>query len=197
MAGEHYDDITADRYEYFIVDTGTFENRCPDPILESDHFPGKWRMVLACSGSSTADLEKTRRTGSAALLSIAIGFLITNVLLKNMVARPRPFDAYTEIIPLITRPTDFSFPSGHTCASFACALVFFRMLPKKYGVPAVILAGMVAFSRLYLGVHYPGDVLGGFLVAVFTSTLAYHLVQAYCKKAKEQSEGLSHKWKRK
>ena len=53
MAGEHYDDITADRYEYFIVDTGTFENRCPDPILESDHFPGKWRMVLACSGSST------------------------------------------------------------------------------------------------------------------------------------------------
>lgn len=131
--------------------------------------------------------KKTRKTGITALLSITIGFLITNVLLKNIVARPRPFDAYTEIIPLITRPTDFSFPSGHTCASFACALVFFRMLPKKYGVPAVILAGMVAFSRLYLGVHYPGDVLGGFLVAVFASTLAYHLVQTYCKKAKEQS----------
>lgn len=126
--------------------------------------------------------KKTRRTGIAALLSLAVGFLITNVLLKNIVARPRPFDAYTEIIPLITRPTDFSFPSGHTCASFACALIFFRMLPKKYGVPAVILAGMVAFSRLYLGVHYPGDVLGGFLVAVFASTLVYHLVQTYQKK---------------
>ena len=140
--------------------------------------------------------KKTRRVGITALLSITIGFLITNVLLKNIVARPRPFDAYTEIIPLITRPTDFSFPSGHTCASFACALVFFRMLPKKYGIPAVVLAGMVAFSRLYLGVHYPGDVLGGFLVAAFASTLAYHLMQAYHKKAKEQSEGLSHKWKR-
>ena len=58
--------------------------------------------------------KKTRRTGIAALLSLAVGFLITNVLLKNIVARPRPFDAYTEIIPLITRPTDFSFPSGHT-----------------------------------------------------------------------------------
>lgn len=126
--------------------------------------------------------KKTRRTGIAALLSLAVGFLITNVLLKNIVARPRPFDAYTEIIPLIIRPTDFSFPSGHTCASFACALIFFRMLPKKYGVPAVILAGMVAFSRLYLGVHYPGDVLGGFLVAVFASTLVYHLVQTYQKK---------------
>ena len=127
--------------------------------------------------------KKTRRVGITALLSIATGFLITNVLLKNMVARPRPFDAYVEMIPLITRPTDFSFPSGHTCASFACALIFFRMLPKKYGVPAVILAGMVAFSRLYLGVHYPGDVLGGFLVAVFASTLAYYLVQICQKKS--------------
>lgn len=53
--------------------------------------------------------KKTRRVGITALLSITIGFLITNVLLKNIVARPRPFDAYTEIIPLITRPTDFSF----------------------------------------------------------------------------------------
>ena len=140
--------------------------------------------------------KKTRRTGITALLSLAVGFLITNVLLKNIVARPRPFDAYTEIIPLITRPTDFSFPSGHTCASFACALIFFRMLPKKYGALAVILAGMVAFSRLYLGVHYPGDVLGGFLVAVFASTLVYHLMQTYQKKVQEQSEGLSHKWKR-
>lgn len=129
--------------------------------------------------------KKTRRTGIVALLSMAIGFLITNLLLKNIVARPRPFDTYTEIIPLITRPTDFSFPSGHTCASFACALVFFRMLPEKYGIPAVILAGMVAFSRLYLGVHYPGDVLGGFLVAVFASILAYYLVQTYREKTEK------------
>lgn len=155
---------------------------------------GGWFWLVAAAVLLIS--KKTRRVGITALLSITIGFLITNVLLKNIVARPRPFDAYTEIIPLITRPTDFSFPSGHTCASFACALVFFRMLPKKYGVPAVVLAGMVAFSRLYLGVHYPGDVLGGFLVAAFASTLAYHLMQAYHKKAKEQSEGLSHKWKR-
>ena len=132
--------------------------------------------------------KKTRPTGIAALLSITVGFLITNVLLKNIVARPRPFDAYTEIIPLITKPTDFSFPSGHTCASFACALILFRMLPKKFGIPAVILAGMVAFSRLYLGVHYPGDVLGGFLVAVFASTLVYHLMSAYQKKCRSSQK---------
>lgn len=126
--------------------------------------------------------KKTRKTGITALLSMAVGFLITNLLLKNIVARPRPFDAYAEIIPLITRPRDFSFPSGHTCASFACALILVRMLPGKYGIPAVILASMVAFSRLYLGVHYPGDVLGGFLVAVFASILVYRMSDLYQNK---------------
>ena len=146
---------------------------------------GGWFWLVLAAGLLMR--KKTCLTGVAALLSITVGFLITNVLLKNIVARPRSFDAYTEIIPLITKPTDFSFPSGHTCASFACALILFRMLPKKFGIPAVILAGMVAFSKLYLGVHYPGDVLGGFLVAVFASTLVYHLMSAYQKKMQEQS----------
>ena len=117
-------------------------------------------------------VPKTRKAGCAAALSIIFGFLVTNVLLKNLVARPRPFAVIDALAPLITKPTDFSFPSGHTTASFAVALVMLRMLPKKYGVPAVILATLVAFSRLYLGVHYPADVLAGFLVALAGSTLA-------------------------
>ena len=82
-----------------------------------------------------------------------------------------------QIIPLITRPKDYSFPSGHTCASFAVALVCLRMLPGKWGILPVVLAGMIAFSRLYLGVHYPGDVLAGFLVALLTSTVACRLMR--------------------
>ena len=70
-----------------------------------------------------------------------------------------------------------SFPSGHTCASFAVALVCLRMLPGKWGILPVVLAGMIAFSRLYLGVHYPGDVLAGFLVALLTSTVACRLMR--------------------
>ena len=73
-------------------------------------------VLLICFG-------KTRKTGVTAALSLLSGFLITNLLIKNAVARPRPFDTYTQIIPLITRPKDYSFPSGHTCASFAVALV--------------------------------------------------------------------------
>ena len=87
------------------------------------------------------------------------GALITNVCLKNLVARPRPMSV-EGLVPLIGKPTDYSFPSGHTCASFACALVLYRILPKKYGVPAVILASLIAFSRLYVGVHYPTDGAG-------------------------------------
>ena len=81
------------------------------------------------------------------------------------------------LIPLIAKPTDFSFPSGHTTASFAVALVMFRMLPKKIGIPAVVLAALVAFSRLYLGVHYPTDVLVGFVVALVGSLLAVWIVR--------------------
>ena len=139
--------------------------------------------------------KKTRKTGITALLSLGIGFLITNLCLKNMIARPRPFDIYAQILPLIERPTDYSFPSGHTCASFACALVCFRMLPKKFGVCTVILAAMIAFSRMYLGVHYPGDVLGGFLAGLTASVLAYHLVVKYEQFREKEKSGLAHIWK--
>ena len=125
--------------------------------------------------------RKTRRVGFAALLSVGIGALITNVCLKNIVARPRPYDACAAIIPLVKKLSDYSFPSGHTCASFASAFIYFRMLPRKYGITAMILAVLISFSRLYLGVHYPTDVLGGFLVGLAASILAVALVKRYWK----------------
>ena len=94
--------------------------------------------------------KKTRKVGWMALLSLALGALITNVTLKNLVARIRPYDLVNTIVPLIARPTDYSFPSGHTCASFASAAIYYR----------------IAFSRMYVGVHYPTDVLGGILIGL-------------------------------
>lgn len=131
---------------------------------------GGWFWIL-CAVVLLA-VPKTRKTGYAAVLSLIFGVIVTNLLLKNIVARPRPFAEIEALIPLIAKPTDFSFPSGHTTASFAVALVMLRMLPKKIGIPAVVLAALVAFSRLYLGVHYPTDVLTGFVVALVGSSLA-------------------------
>ena len=119
--------------------------------------------------------KRTRDAGQAALLSMGLCFLLCNVILKNLVARTRPYDAIPELSTLIPHPTDYSFPSGHTTASFACALVLFGMLPKKYGVPILCLAVLIALSRLYVGVHYPSDVLGGMLIAVGVSTFVLYL----------------------
>ena len=136
---------------------------------------GGWFWIL-CAVVLLA-IPKTRKTGYAAVLSLIFGVIVTNLLLKIIVARPRPFAEIEALIPLIAKPTDFSFPSGHTTASFAVALVMLRMLPKKIGIPAVVLAALVAFSRLYLGVHYPTDVLVGFVVALVGSLLAVWIVR--------------------
>lgn len=126
--------------------------------------------------------RKTRKAGIVAGCSLLLGFLITNVTLKPLVDRVRPYDYSDAIIPLGRIPVESSFPSGHTCASFACALIYVRMLPKKYGIPLVVLAALIALSRLYLCVHFPTDVLGGFLVALFSSTVAYCCYQCMEKK---------------
>ena len=136
---------------------------------------GGWFWIL-CAVVLLA-VPKTRKTGYAAVLSLIFGVIVTNLLLKNIVARPRPFAEIEALIPLIAKPTDFSFPSGHTTASFAVALVMLRMLPKKIGIPAVVLAALVAFSRLYLGVHYPTDVLTGFVIALVGSMLSVWIVR--------------------
>ncbi len=115
-------------------------------------------------------IKKTRQAGIAASVSLACEALITNVILKNLVARVRPYELIEGLEHVAPRmPSDWSFPSGHTGATFAVAFVMLWMLPKRIGVPAVIVASLVAFSRLYLGVHYPTDVLAGIAIASVTS----------------------------
>lgn len=130
--------------------------------------------------------EKTRRAGITALIALGIGALCTNVILKNAVARTRPYEVVEGLKILIAKPTDFSFPSGHSCASFAAAVVYLRTLPKKYGISAVVLAVLIAFSRLYVGVHYPTDVMAGILIGSLAAFLALKIMKkAPEKKAKE------------
>ena len=105
---------------------------------------------------------KTRRTGLSMAIAMMIGLIVCNVTLKPLVARIRPYDLQAELgvtIQLLgERMHDFSFPSGHTIASFEAAVVMLRN-SKKMGIPAMILAVIIAFSRLYLYVHYPTDVI--------------------------------------
>lgn len=113
--------------------------------------------------------KKTRLYGYMGIAALLASLLVNNIFLKNIVKRLRPYDAIHGLVPLVQKPVDFSFPSGHTGSSFAAACVFYRQLPKKAGIPAVILAAAIGLSRLYVGVHYPTDVLAGTLTGIAAS----------------------------
>lgn len=121
-------------------------------------------------------IPKTRKAGSMAALALICTFLINNIVIKNLVARPRPWTAWEELEILIDKPGGHSFPSGHTANSFAAAVMMFKTLPSYIGIPAVILAAMIGFSRLYLGVHYPTDVLVGAIVGTAIALIAHKIV---------------------
>lgn len=122
---------------------------------------------------------KTRKAGAAALTGLTAGALVTNLIVKNAVARIRPYDRMTELFLMIEKQHDFSFPSGHTCASFAAAYAMYRALPGKKGVPFLILAVLVSFSRLYVGVHYPSDVIAGAVVGLLAGWAGCKAVEVY------------------
>ena len=116
--------------------------------------------------------KKTRRYGIMMGTALLFGFIFGNLMLKNIIARPRPFNTGYEL--LINAPKDYSFPSGHTMASFEMATVVFYM-NRKIGCLAIVVASLVAFSRLYLNVHYPTDVLGGCFLGIFFGFCAIKL----------------------
>ena len=120
--------------------------------------------------------QKTRKAGWISFFSIAFCFLINNLILKNAVARPRPYETVEGLELLAARARDFSFPSGHACSSFAAACSYHRVLPRKAGIAAIILAALISFSRLYVGIHYPTDVLCGALIGIFGSLLVFKLI---------------------
>lgn len=108
--------------------------------------------------------KKTRKIGILTLIALGFSVLIDNIILKNLVARIRPYEVISGLTSLIGAQNDFSFPSGHTGSSFAAAVVMYRGLPKKIGVPVLVFAFLMGFSRLYVGVHYPSDVICGALI---------------------------------
>lgn len=124
---------------------------------------------------------KTRRVGLGMGAALILGLLVCNVTLKPLTARIRPYDYQLQhfnvtIKLLIDAQHDFSFPSGHTIASFEAATVL-MLHSKKAGIGALVLACLIAFSRLYLYVHYPTDVLVSVVLGIAFGFLGNWLVQ--------------------
>lgn len=127
-------------------------------------------------------IPQTRRTGCMMAAALLGTLIINNILLKNLVARTRPYDVIEGLTYLVRRPVDLSFPSGHAGCAFAAACIMFRKLPGRYGIPALALAILIAFSRLYVGVHYPSDVLFGVVSGIANSFAAEVIVERIGKR---------------
>lgn len=122
--------------------------------------------------------KPTRRAGLTALLALALGFLCTNVALKHLVGRERPWLNVPGLVPLVAEHDPNSFPSGHTCAAFAAGVAWAMGTDRRWlRVLCVGAAVCMGFSRLYVGVHYPSDVIAGALVGTLCAWLALRLTE--------------------
>lgn len=127
--------------------------------------------------------KRTRKAGFCGLIALLINLLITNVTLKPMIGRVRPYEQFNDLLLLLEKQKDFSFPSGHTSSSFAAACAIFQMdrdgvKRKILGMAVMFLAIWIAWSRLYVAVHFPTDVLAGALIGIFSAWAAGKIIQA-------------------
>ena len=126
--------------------------------------------------------KQTRKMGITLGLSLLLGLLVGNLGLKNLFVRPRPYTVNPEIVPnmLIERLSDYSFPSGHTRCCFESGMAMF-LCDKRFGKVAFVLGGFIGFSRIYLYIHYPTDVIAGALLGLLNGFIAFIIVDKIYK----------------
>ncbi|MBE6551493.1 MAG: phosphatase PAP2 family protein [Ruminococcaceae bacterium] len=168
--------IIAEKFDLPILDWIAANIWCPflDIIMPYITLLGDAGIFWIACALIMMLIPKYRKAGFKMGLALILGLLLCNVTLKPLVARIRPYDYQLEhfgkeISLLISAQHDFSFPSGHTIASFEAATALY-ICHKKEGIAALILAAVIAFSRIYLYVHYPTDVIAS---VVFGIALAY------------------------
>lgn len=125
--------------------------------------------------------RKYRKIAVFSIVSLIICALLVNVILKPLIHRPRPFSELADIVLLIKAPKDYSFPSGHTAASFVMVYIFFRHI-KKYFIPVLITGILIAFSRMYLSVHFPSDIIAGIIIGIFSGYAGEKVADGFYRK---------------
>lgn len=161
-----------------------------DTVMPVITYLGSGGIVWILTALILLLFKKSRKTGVTLLLSLLLGLLLSTILLKGIVGRERPFNTAGALINentlLIGVPSGrFSFPSGHSVSSFSAAAVLLAY-DRKVGVPALILATLIAFSRLYLYVHFPSDVIAGAIIGVIIAVLSIFIVNHFEEKINER-----------
>lgn len=154
----------------------------PDGAIKGITYLGEagWLAIAVCAVLLL--IPKTRRIGIMCSCSLAATFLICNGVIKVLVGRTRPYETVEGLRRLVGKQPDTSFPSGHSSSSFSVAVVIFRNTRRRIGVPVLILAFLIALSRLYVGVHYPSDVIFGILFGSLFALITCRLWSRYFAK---------------
>ena len=154
---------------------------CPflDAVVPKLTMLGNAGIIWILAGVLLLCTKKYRRQGALVLVGLLAGLLVGNVALKHLVARSRPCWLDPSVQLLIATPTDYSFPSGHTLSSVIGATILTKT-DRRFGYAAIPLAALIAFSRLYLYVHFPSDVLAaavlGVLIGKVSDRVGMHLI---------------------
>lgn len=149
-------------------------------------------LILLC-------IPKTRKAGVIGAAALLLTFIVNNLFIKNLVARTRPYMVVEGLTILIERPGEFSFPSGHTANSMCVGAILWMIsqqcgrlkdeklyFPKAGGWFFLVLSVLIGLSRLYVGVHYPTDVLGGALIAILDAWIVFTIYKKLLKKQKKE-----------
>lgn len=135
-----------------------------------------YSIVWMVLGVVLISLKSTRAVGYEIFVALTLELLICNIFVKRISKRARPFTKNDEVNLLINPPKDYSFPSGHTLCAFMCATIIAAHI-FWVGVILFVVAVLVAFSRMYLYVHYPSDVFVGALMGIFIALISNQLVE--------------------
>ncbi|MBP5361823.1 MAG: phosphatase PAP2 family protein [Ruminococcus sp.] len=140
-------------------------NEVMDFIMPKVTFLGNLGLLWIVVSVIFLMIKKHRKCGITLSFGLVFSFLAVNVIMKNLIARSRPCWINDDIEMLIAIPRDYSFPSGHTLFGFLAAVIIISY-DKRFGIPAFLIAFAIAFSRMYLYVHFPSDVLAGMILGI-------------------------------
>lgn len=162
-------------------------NEILSPLLKLITNLGNMGFIFIMISLIMIFFKKIRKIGMIVLFSIAIGFVFANLILKNVVARPRPFIDETSDYYLWWKEagsmieSGYSFPSGHTTAAMAFGLSLFLCFKKKWSWVLLLIPLIMGFTRIYFVVHYITDVLGAILVGGLSALISYFVIKYIVK----------------
>ena len=157
-------------------------------VFLSEAFDGGLLWLILCAVLLV--FRKTRGVGIMMLCAMGFALVIGEWGMKNLFCRLRPCVVDPSVSLAVDVPKSYSFPSGHTGSSFAAAFALF-LCSKKWGIPALVLAGIIGLSRMYLFVHFPTDVLAGAVLGILCALFACYLFRKFNLENKIQKIGIN------